>query len=174
MSRHRAPDPQPTGRSSELAALALAGTLTVLALAASAGLGTAAAWFGGGWVWPRDTPHLITTVAGLLSGHPGRGLPAADAARVPGPWPVYACVAAAELLTLAVAAAVAVVTGRFRTPGDARRGMATRAEAARVLGVRRLRGARAVIRPDLYGTTAPDTNQASPPAQDIQPQGDHR
>jgi len=163
MSRHRAPDPQPIGRSSEVALLALAAALGVLAVAACAGLGTAAAWFGGGWVWPHDTQRLITTVVGLLSGHPGHGLPPADAARVPGPVPVYACVAVAEALTLAAAAVLAVVVGRFTGPGDARRGMATRGEAARVLGVRRLRRARAIIRPDLYGTTNPTTHLDTEP-----------
>jgi hypothetical protein len=171
MSRHRAPDPQPIGRSSELAALALAGMLSVLALAASAGLGTAAAWFGGGWVWPPDIWHLVTTVAGLLSGHPGRGLPEADAARVPGPVPVYTCVAVAEFLTLTAVVAVGVMVGQLYAPGDTRRGMATRAEAARVLGVRRLRRTRAVIRPDLYGSA--DSGTTSQP-QGVRPRGGHR
>jgi len=165
MSRHRAPDPQPIGRSSELALLALVAALGVLAVAACAGLGAAAAWFGGGWVWPPDTEHLITTMAGLLSGRPGQGLPAADEPRVPGPVPVYACTAVAEVLTLTVAVGVAVVVGRFAGPGDARRGMATRGEAAQVLGVRRLRRARAIIRPDLYGTTNPTTH----PTTDLEP-----
>ena len=42
---------------------------------------------------------------------------------------------------------------RYHWPSDARRGMATRTEAAQVLGRSRLRAARTIIRPDLYGTT---------------------
>ena len=97
---------------------------------------------------------VIAALAGLLSGHPGRGLPPELAARLPGPIAVYSGVAVAELAMLTVAAVGGVLFWRYHRPGDARRGMATRGEAAQVLGRSRLRAARAIIRPDLYGPAA--------------------
>src|SRR3954466_12403528 len=68
-----------------------------LALAALAGLGTAAAAFGGGWVWPHGVDAIGHALSGLASGDPGHGLPSGDAARVAGPIPTYLCVIACEL-----------------------------------------------------------------------------
>jgi hypothetical protein len=66
---------------------------------------------------------------------------------------VYAVVAVAELLLiLAAGILVARRLASYLRPGDARAGMASRAEAAAALGVGQLRRARAIIRPDLYGT----------------------
>jgi hypothetical protein len=59
-------------------------------------------------------------------------------------------VVVAELAAIATGIGLAVLFTRYHQPGDARRGMATRAEAAGVLGISRLRSAREVIRPDLY------------------------
>jgi len=132
-----------------MAFVVVAGAVVVLAWVGAAGLGVASALFGHGWVLPASSTDLAAVVGGLLTGHPGQGLPAADAARVPGPGAVYGCVLAAELAALLVAGTVGVLVGRYRRPGDARRGMATRHEAAQVLGVSRLRAARGVIRPDL-------------------------
>ena len=73
------------------------------------------------------------------------------AARLPGRDAVYGCVAAAELLALGLLLGAVLGWLRYRRPGDARGGMATRREAAQVLGVRRLRDAGPVIRPDRYG-----------------------
>lgn len=151
MPAYRPRDPQPVSRPGELALAALGGVLVVLMLAALTGLGAAAAVFGGGWVWPPDTASMIATAGGLLSGHPGDGLPAAAAASVPGPAAVYSGVAIAEIVTVVLGVTVGVVIASYAQPGDTRRGMATRTEAARVLGVRRLRTSRRIIRPDLYG-----------------------
>ncbi len=147
-------DPQPMGRGGEVALVALAGVLMLLGLAALAGLGAAAALAGGGWVWPHGSDTIGSVLGGLLTGHPGRGLPPELAARVPGPVAVYAGVAVAELVMLAVAGVGGVLFWRDHRPGDARRGMATRSEAAQVLGRSRLRSARAIIRPDLHGPAA--------------------
>ena len=141
-------------RGGEVALVALAGVLMLLGTAALAGLGAAAALAGGGWVWPHGSDTIGAVLAGLLSGHPGRGLPPELAARVPGPAAVYIGVAVAELVMLTVAAVAGVLFWRYHRPGDARRGMATRGEAARVLGRSRLRAARAIIRPDLHGPAA--------------------
>jgi hypothetical protein len=142
-------DPQPLGRDGEVALVVLAFLPTAASVAGLVGLGIACQLFGGGWIWPRSEV-AVRVIAGLAAGHPGRGLPAALAARVPGPVAVYGCVAAAELLAVAVLLATALLTARYWQPNDPRRGMATRGQAAAVLGVRRLRAAKAIIRPDLY------------------------
>ena len=141
-------------RGGEVALVAIAGVLMLLGTAALAGLGVAAALAGGGWVWPHGSDTIGAVLAGLLSGDPGRGLPPELAARVPGPVAVYLGVAVAELVMLAVAAIAVVLFWRYHRPGDARRGMATRGEAAQVLGRSRMRAARAIIRPDLHGPAA--------------------
>ena len=147
-------DPQPMGRSGEVALVALAAVLMLLGFAALAGLGAAAALAGGGWVWPHGTDTVGSVLGGLLTGHPGRGLPPELAARVPGPVAVYSGVAGAELAMVVVATVGGVLFWRYRRPGDARRGMATRSEAMQVLGRSRLRAARAIIRPDLNSPPA--------------------
>jgi len=148
----RGRDPQPMGRGGEVALVALAGVALLLVLAALVGLGVAAALFGGGWVWPAGNDTVGAVAGGLLSGHPGAGLPSAAAARVPAPSVVYGVVAVVEVLTVALAALVGVLFWRYHRPGDAR-GMATRDEATRVLGTGRLQAAKAVLRPDLRGVT---------------------
>lgn len=147
-SRRR--DPQPISRGWELAVVAVGGALIAVALAALVGLGLASALWGGGWVWPRDTETATRVLAGLHSGDPGRGLPADQLRQAAGPIPVYACVAAAELVLLTAAITAGVLVACYRRPGDARGGMATRREAEQALGLRQLRAGRAVIRPDHY------------------------
>ena len=143
-------DPQPISRGWELALAAAGGALIAVALAALVGLGLASALWGGGWVWPQGTETITHVLGGLLDGNPGRGLPPDQLRQVAGPIPVYACVAAAELLLLTTAVIVAVLVARHRRPSDARGGMATRREAEQALGLRQLRAGRAVIRPDRY------------------------
>lgn len=151
MSPQQRRDPQPMGRSGEVALVALAAVLMLLGFAALAGLGAAAALVGGGWVWPYGTDTVGSVLGGLLTGHPGRGLPPELAGRVPRPVAVYLGVAAAELAMVVVATVGGVLFWRYHRPGDARRGMATRSEATQVLGRSRLRAAGAIIRPDLNG-----------------------
>jgi hypothetical protein len=147
-SRRR--DPQPISRGWELAVVAAGGALIAVGLAALVGLGLASALWGGGWVWPRGTEAVTHVLGGLLRGDPGRGLPPNQLRRVAGPVPVYVCVAVAEFVLLTAAVGIAVLAARFRRPGDARGGMATRREAEEALGLSQLRAGRAVIRPDRY------------------------
>lgn len=147
-------DPQPIARGWELAVAAVGGALIAVALAALVGLGLASALWGGGWVWPRGTETITHVLSGLLQGKPGRGLPPDELRQVAAPIPVYACVAAAELVLLTAAVLTAVLVTRYRRPGDARGGMATRREAEQALGLRQLRAGRAVIRPDRYPSSA--------------------
>ncbi|WP_097196951.1 conjugal transfer protein [Blastococcus aggregatus] len=143
-------DPQPIGRGWELAVVAAGGTLIAIALAALTGLGVASALWGGGWVWPHSTDTVVRVLGGLLHGQPGRGLPPDQLRQVAGQVPAYACIAAAELVLLSGALTTTVLAVRYRRPGDARGGMATRREAEQALGLRQLRAGRAVIRPDRY------------------------
>ena len=53
-----------------------------------------------------------------------------------------------------IASVGGVLFWRYHRPADARRGMATRAEAEQVLGFSRLRSTKAIIRPDLHGPHA--------------------
>jgi hypothetical protein len=142
-------DPQPFGRQAEVAFVALMGVLLLLSWTAAAAVGLAAEIFGGGWVWPGGASEVLTEVGALCSGRPAQGFTPALAARLPGPRTVYGCVGASEVLVLGLLLWVGVLVSQYRRPGDARRGMATSYEAAQVLGVRRLRSARGVIRPDL-------------------------
>jgi len=133
----------------EIPLLVATGLAVMLAVAALLGLAAASALFGHGWVWPAGDA-ITRTVGGLLAGQPGRGLPLDVRSAVPNVHIVYGCVAATELVAVAVATSVGVVYARNRVPTDARGGMASRREAGDVLGVRRLRKAAEVIRPDLY------------------------
>jgi len=144
-------DPQPTGQGWEVAAAAVGGALLVVGLGALAGLGLASALWGGGWVWPHGTDTITHVLGEIAHGRPGRGLPAGQRRLVAGRGPVYGCVAALELTLAALAAGAGVLIGRYRRPGDARGGMATRSEAALVLGISALRSAKSIIRPDRYG-----------------------
>jgi hypothetical protein len=151
-------DPQPMGQGWEVAVAVIGGALLGFGLAALCGLGSASALFGRGWVWPRGTDTITHVLVGLLTGHPGRGLDPRQARMVAGPLAVYLCVAACELAVIVAAVVGGVLVARYRRPGDARGGMATRSEAEQVLGMSRLRGARAIIRPDVYGANASKEN----------------
>ncbi len=149
MSHLTSRDPQPATNAHERALLGLLGAASLLVVAAFAGVAGASALFGGGATWP-SSPTWVQALIGLISGDPGSGYPSAAAKRIPGDGVVYACVAVVEVLTVAAALVGAVVVARFRRPGGARRGMATRGEAAAVLGRSRLWTARRILRPDLY------------------------
>ena len=148
--QQRRRDPQPMGQGWEAPVAAIGGVLLGAAFAALAGLGVASALWGGGWVWPHSTDTIQHTLGGLLQGHPGRGLAPTQAPLVAGRSAVYGSVALAELLLIALAITAGVLIARYRRPGDARSGMASRGEAEQVLGRSRLREAKVIIRPDLY------------------------
>ena len=156
--QQRRRNPQPIGQGWETAVAILGSALLVLGLTALCGLGAASALFGRGWVWPHGTTAMGHVIGGLLAGHPGKGLDPRQARLVAGPVTVYLCIAASELTAIAAAITGAVLVTRYRRPGDARGGMATRGEAEQALGMSRLRAARQIIRPDLYGANAPKGN----------------
>ena len=94
-------------------------------------------------MWP-DSRQLIPTVGGLLSGHP----------RVAPAWLVYLSVAVVEAVLLVGYGWALRWVWTELGPGR-RAGLATRAQAAAVLGVGRLQRVRHLIRPDLYGRPHP-------------------
>lgn len=136
----------------ELPAAAASATAAGVALMLPAGQGAAGVLFGRGWAWPSGTKGLLASLGGLLSGHPGRGLTAEQASRIPPAGAVYLLIIVGELLLIAAAVYAAVLWWRHLGPG-AHLGMADRLEAETVLGLSGLRKARKVIRPDLYGAT---------------------
>jgi hypothetical protein len=150
-------DPQPMGQGWEVAVAAIGGALFGLGLAALCGLGAASMLFGQGWVWPHGTETIGHVIGELLVGHPGRGLDPRQARLVAGPPAVYLCVAACELAVIAASVVGGVLLARYRRPGDARGGMATRREAQQVLGLRRLLAVSDIIRPDLSQSESPCT-----------------
>lgn len=161
-------DPQPMVNSWEVPFLLL---VALVALAAAAGLlgrAAAAAVTGGGWVWPGGQGAAARAAVGLATGHPAAGLTPAQAARLPATWVVYTGVGFGEVAATALAIAVGLLVQRWWLPNDPRRGLATRAQAAQVLGVRRLRQARTLLRPDLY---PPRATPAAPMLADTLPSG---
>ena len=151
-------DPQPMGQGWEVAVAVIGGALLGFGLAALCGLGAASALFGRGWVWPHGTDTIGHVLGGLFSraSRPRpRPAPSADGRRTAA---VYLCVAVCELAVIVASVIGGVLVARYRRPGDARGGMATRSEAEQVLGIGKLRGARDIIRPDLYGASASKEN----------------
>ena len=163
-------DPQPMGQGWEVAVAVIGGALLGFGLAALCGLGAASALFGRGWVWPRGTETIGRVLGGLLTGNPGRGLNPRQAPLVAGSAALYLCVAVCEVAVIAASTVGGVLIARYRRPGDARGGMATRREAEGVLGISRLRGAKQIIRPDLYAP--PDVAQATAGRDGLYPQGE--
>ena len=129
-----------------LVGIALA-VLLALVLGLQAGRSLANLVADNGWVFV-DRMALFTTLAPLLSGQAGAGLPAVGHPATLGL--LWACIAVVELLVvLVIGWAVKLGLDRW---GPARlRGMATAAEAEALLGRTRLRRHARVIRPDLYG-----------------------
>jgi type IV secretion system protein VirD4 len=119
--------------------------LTGAALLLPAGRGIAAALAGSGWVWPAEPAALLASLGGLLTGDVAAGLDGAQARALPAAAAVYAGIGGALLLFLGASGAAAWAARPLLT---ARTGMATRAEAERVLGRSRLRRVAPVVRPD--------------------------
>lgn len=148
MQQSRRRDPYPF--TWEIPAAAAAGVLILAVIGVHVGRGLAVL-LGGGWAWP-GSEQLLVSIPAVLGGDAGAGLPpaaGADATDV-SVGVLLGCVGVAEvgILLLCVAA---VVEGLRRWGPNRLRGMATRAQAERLLGISRLRKDRAVVRPDLYG-----------------------
>ncbi|WP_299449605.1 hypothetical protein [uncultured Serinicoccus sp.] len=128
--------------------LAIAVTLVLVAvLGVHTGRAVANLLAGGGWGWPPAT-ELFPSLPGLLRGDAGAGLTNPGVVADPRALRTWVIVTAALNLIGALVASVVA----YRRLGSGRlRGMASRTEAASLLGLPRLRKHRAVIRPDLIG-----------------------
>jgi hypothetical protein len=127
--------------------LAIVLTLVLLAvLGVHTGRAVANLLAGGGWGWPPAT-ELFTSLPGLLRGDSGAGLSDPDV--VADPSSVRVWILITQAVNLLGLIALSVMAHRRWGPGRLR-GMATRAEAATLLGLPRLRRDRAIIRPDLH------------------------
>lgn len=162
MQQDRGQAPYPLGL--ELTLLVVASVACMLVLGVHAGRAVATVIAGGGLVWPA-AQDLVQSVPAVLGGDHHAGLPAADLPvhhGEPGPdvgllrW----CIGVVEVVLLALAGWCGVAA--LQRWGPARmKGVASREEAATILGASRLRTVRAVVRPDLYGAGAATSRKGS-------------
>ncbi len=101
---------------------------------------------GAGWVWPAQH-QWFASIPGLLQGDARAGLTLAGP--VAAPVLLWSAMVALTVLAL-TAVGYGGLYGWRRWGGGAMRGMATTAEAHRLLGADRLRRVRHLVRPDLY------------------------
>ena len=141
--RRRRPQRQ-DGRDLWLVGLLLVPCLWLLLV--QCGRGLAGLISRGSWAWPGPT-ETVSSILRVLTGDGAAGLPAG--APVPASWAVLLCT-----WGLQVALVAAAVWGFAKFGDDLGgrkvRGMASRKEAVELLGTRRLRDVRSVVRPDLY------------------------
>ncbi len=145
MQRSRRTNPYPY--TWEIPVGVLVAILLALVLAVQTGRSVANLAAGSGWVFV-DRAALFTTVAPVLRGNAGVGLPAV--AHPVAPALTWTWVAFVSLLVL-VALGWSVKAGIDRWGPSRLRCMATAAEAESLLGRTGLRRHAKVIRPDLYG-----------------------
>jgi hypothetical protein len=112
------------------------------------GRGIANVWAGAGWAFPTRV-ELFRSLPAVLAGDAAAGLDGLNGA-VASPSAVRTWVVATEVMLLAVSLLLLKLVVDRLGPGRLR-GMASRGEAERLLGVTRLRKVRSVVRPDLYG-----------------------
>lgn len=145
MQQQRRHNPYPTTWEIPLGLATL--VLITLALGVHVGRGLATLVAGHGWTWPTYL-ELGRSLPAVISGNAHAGLPAGtlppDATA-----PVLAGIIVAELVAiLGILTAAAFAWTRWGP--DRMLGMATTSQATHILGSRRLRDVRHIIRPDLY------------------------
>src|SRR5829696_4475581 len=122
--------------------------LMVLVCGVHLGRGIANVWAGAGWAFPRRV-ELFRGLPAVLHGDAAAGLDGLNGS-ISSASAVWMWVVVTEVTLLAVGVFfLKLVLDRWG-PGRLR-GMASRGEAERLLGVTCLRKARSVVRPDLYG-----------------------
>jgi hypothetical protein len=122
--------------------------LMVLVCGAHLGRGIANVRAGAGWAFP-DRVELFRSLPAVLGGDAAAGLDGLSGSMA-SPSAVWTWTVTAEVMLLAISVWLSkLVLERW---GPRRlRGMASRGEAERLLGLTRLRKVRSVVRPDLYG-----------------------
>jgi hypothetical protein len=122
--------------------------LMVLACGVHLGRGIANVMAGAGWTFPGRV-ELFRSLPAVLGGDARAGLDGLNGP-MSSPSAVWTWVVVTEVMLLAVSVFVLKLVLDRWGPGRLR-GMASRGEAERLLGVTRLRKVRSVVRPDLYG-----------------------
>lgn len=163
MQRERRRNPYPWTWEIPVA-VALA-TLFVIVIGIQLGRSVANLLAGAGWTWPDANagafPSPIgtafwTSLPGVLGGHADAGLPSPTPDGLAGRGLVWVSLALTEVALLT--ATVWLGAWAYQRWGPGRmRGMATAAEAEKLLGVTRLRKVAGIVRPDLYGKHAAAT-----------------
>ncbi|TWP33137.1 hypothetical protein [Leekyejoonella antrihumi] len=148
MKRTRYVDPRPT--TWEIPAGTLVGVVLVWALGIQLGRAVANLLAGGGATFPTRV-HLFDSLPGVLSGNAAAGL-SGSAAAIAGPGLLRVCLVIVELVLTTLMVGAAVWGWRRWGPGRVR-GVASRADAERLLGRTRLRKNATMIRPDLHDHT---------------------
>lgn len=101
---------------------------------------------GGGWRFPQSS-EWFSSIPGVLMGDAAAGLPGVEVVAQSQTLLVWIAVSEVALLVALMAAGL---IGWLRWGAPATKGMATRSEAEKMLGLRRIKKVRAVVRPDLY------------------------
>lgn len=162
MQRERRRDPYPWTWEIPLA-VALAGGFAIV-LCLQLGRSVANLVAGAGWTWPDPdagqftspiSTAFWTSLPGVVTGDSGAGLAQHEAGidRLAGPSLTLGCLVVTEVLVLAALGWLAIFVLQRWGPGRMR-GMATSAEAERMLGITRLRKVAGIVRPDLHGKHA--------------------
>jgi hypothetical protein len=146
VQRERRRDPYPLTWEAPLVVILAA--CVCLVLGVQLGRAVANLLAGGGWGWP-ERGQLLASVPEVLSGHSGAGL-VQWSGSLAGPTALRVWIVVVELAGSAAATWLTVAVLRRWGPWRVA-GMASRAEVGLLLGVARLRKAKAVVRPDLYG-----------------------
>jgi hypothetical protein len=164
MQRDRRRDPYPW--TWEIPVLMMIAFLLVAVAGIQLGRSLANLAAGSGWTWPAtdvgagaSSPigsAFWTSLPAVLDGDAGAGLPTPIPHSVAGSPLLWLCLAVTEAALLTAATWASVYVYQRWGPGRMR-GMATPAEAEKLLGVTRLRKVAGIVRPDLYG------KHASPP-----------
>jgi hypothetical protein len=145
MQRSRRRNPYPF--TFEIPVAVAATTLLLLVTGIHLGRALANLLSGAGWAFPARA-DLFTSLPGILTGDPTAGLTVLQGGGA-APAVLWTCVTVTELLLLILTGLI-VRLGLERWGPGRLKGMATRGEAERMLGLTRLRKVGAVVRPDLY------------------------
>ena len=143
--RSRRHDPYPW--TWEIPLVTVLSILVLIIFGAHVGRAIANVVAGSDWRFPNRV-DLFSSLSGVLRGDAAAGLVDLDG-RVATPSTLLMCVAATELILLAVTVLL-LRWGLDRWGLGRMRGVANAGEAERLLGVTRLRRNRRIVRPDLY------------------------